>query len=173
MIRNIKNRGNYSTYRFSNNQLDEKYSSFTIFKLINYVMQKGKKILAKRLTYEALDLLPSENQVEYVKQAINNLKIGYDLRTFKAGGTKYSIPIFNSPFRNMSVCARLIVDTARYNARKEGMHFVQSFVKEINNAYNKVGECYKTMMSKMAIVKQNMPLASMFMKKSKNLTKKK
>jgi small subunit ribosomal protein S7 len=122
---------------------DRKYNSPLIAKLISKVMQHGKKVLAEKTVYYAVEEGASKVKVdveEFVTQAIDNVRPALELRARRVGGANYQVPIPVTPIRQETLAIRWIVDLAR---GKSGQPFEEILMKELLNAYNEEGEAVK------------------------------
>ena len=75
---------------------DRSYNSVRVARLINRVMLNGKKQLAERIVYEAMDLaakkLKSDDQLAVLNRALDNVKPSLETRSRRVGGANYQIP---------------------------------------------------------------------------------
>ena len=75
---------------------DPKYGSKLAGKFINCVMHSGKKSVAQRLFYDAMDLiqkrLPNENPIDVFTRAVENVKPAIEVRSKRVGGATYQVP---------------------------------------------------------------------------------
>lgn len=98
---------------------DSKYNNQLVSKFINCIMKKGKKTIAEKLTYGALDIIKKQGKdpLEVCKQAVENVKPLLELKTRRIGGSNYQIPVEVNPDRRVSLAIRWIINAARQ--RKE------------------------------------------------------
>lgn len=123
--------------------LDRKYNNAIIGRIINKVMQDGKKGLAEDIVYSAIEQgaqKVSVEPVEFVNQAIDNVRPALELRARRVGGANYQVPIPVSPIRQETLAVRWIVDIAR---GKSGKAFDMILMEELLNAFNEEGEAVK------------------------------
>jgi small subunit ribosomal protein S7 len=124
-------------------KVDRKYNSPLIGRLISKVMQHGKKVLAEKTVYYAIEEGSSKVKVdveEFVNQAIDNVRPALELRARRVGGANYQVPIPVTPIRQETLAIRWIVDLAR---SKSGKPFEQLLMEELVKAYNGEGEAVK------------------------------
>jgi small subunit ribosomal protein S7 len=123
---------------------DHKYNSALVQRLINKSMLDGKKQLAERQVYEALDIaaqkLKSDSPLEVFEKAIKNVYPQMEVRSRRVGGANYQIPFPVSGQRQQHLAFMWFVQAAR--ARK-GMPFADRLASEIVDAYNQAGAAYK------------------------------
>ena len=123
--------------------LDRKYSNAIIGRIINKVMQDGKKGLAEDIVYTAIEDGAKKvkvEPVEFVTQAIDNVRPALELRARRVGGANYQVPIPVSPIRQETLAVRWIVDIAR---GKSGKAFDKILMEELLSAFNGEGEVVK------------------------------
>ena len=76
--------------------VDSKYKSTIIPKLINSIMNDGKKTIAEKIVYEAIDKIKSKSKEEPINifnEAINNLRPTVEVRSRRVGGATYQVPV--------------------------------------------------------------------------------
>lgn len=109
-------------------------------RLINVVMERGKKTLAERIVYKAFDTIAEKVQtadpVEILQKAIDNVKPRIETKSRRVGGATYQVPVEVNPDRQLSLALRWIVDFA--DARK-GMPMYKALASEIIEAYQGQG----------------------------------
>jgi len=99
---------------------DPVFHDRTVTKFINNMMLCGKKSIAERAFYRALDLVAErskEEPVEMFRRAIENVKPSVEVRSRRVGGATYQVPIEVRPSRRHSLAMRWIIQYAR--ARNE------------------------------------------------------
>lgn len=133
-------------------QKDEKYQSALVARLINKVMQDGKKHLAEKLVYAALEEASKEvkmEPLEFLEAALDRVKPALEIRARRVGGATYQVPVPVSPSRQDALAVRWIVDFARSTS---GQSFDKILKKELLDAYNGEGNAIrkKTDVEKMA-----------------------
>jgi small subunit ribosomal protein S7 len=124
-------------------KVDRKYKNSLIGRLINKVMQDGKKGLAEKTVYYAVEQGASKvkaDPVEFVNQLVDNVRPALELRARRVGGANYQVPIPVTPLRQETLAIRWIVDNARGNSGKD---FKELLLDELLSAYNGEGEAVK------------------------------
>jgi len=136
MRRPVKNRNMVSP--------DAKYQSLRVEKFINSVMWDGKKSIARKIVYDAIDLVgektKNENPVEIFDTAIRNVGPAMEIRSRRVGGANYQVPREVRPERKQALAFRWILTAAR--ARK-GMPMHERLALEIIAASNNEGPAIK------------------------------
>ena len=123
---------------------DRKYNNEMVQRLINRVMQDGKKQLAERLVYEGIEKaakkVKSDNPLEVFEKAIKNVTPFMETRSRRVGGANYQIPFEVKGQRQKHLTVMWFVAAAR--ARK-GMSMEDRIALELVDAYNNTGEAVK------------------------------
>jgi small subunit ribosomal protein S7 len=100
---------------------DARYDSQTVSKFINVMMYEGKKSVAERIFYGAMDLVESRtNQpgVNVFKQALANLKPVVEVKSRRVGGATYQVPVEVRPERRTALAMRWLILFARERNEK-------------------------------------------------------
>ena len=100
---------------------DPKYASQDISKFINVLMSGGKKSVAERIIYGALDTIKkksSKEPLEVFTQALNNVKPMVEVKSRRVGGANYQVPVEVRPVRRMALAMRWLRDAARGRGEK-------------------------------------------------------
>ena len=113
---------------------DPKYNSAELARFINKVMKWGKKTLAQRIVYRALDDMrrdASKDPIELFYQALKNATPLLEVKPRRVGGATYQVPTELRPNRSEALAMRWIIRSAR--ARK-GMSMVRRLAQELTDA---------------------------------------
>ncbi len=103
---------------------DPVFGNPTVQRLVNKVMQRGKKSLAEHIVYGAFDELKSkggQDPVKVLDKALGNIMPLLEVRPRRVGGATYQVPIEVRPERRMSLGLRWLVDYARQRKDRRGM----------------------------------------------------
>jgi len=123
---------------------DRRYQSALVQRLINKSMLDGKKLLAERAVYNALEVaakkLDSENPLEVFEKALKNVSPNFEVKSRRVGGANYQIPFPVAGHRQHHYAFSWLVQAAR--ARK-GIPYSQRLALEIVDAYNETGAAFK------------------------------
>jgi small subunit ribosomal protein S7 len=95
---------------------DAKYGDKVVAKFINAAMLEGKKSVAERIVYGALDKMAartSQDPVKMFHEAIDNVKPALEVRSRRVGGATYQVPVEVRPERRQALALRWIIDFAR------------------------------------------------------------
>lgn len=125
-------------------QPDRKYKSVLVQRLINKVMLHGKKQLAERVVYDAMEMaaknLKQEDPLDVLTQALDNVKPSVETRSRRVGGANYQIPFEVSGQRQNHLMLMWFVAAAR---SRKGMPIAKRLAQEIQDAYNETGIAVK------------------------------
>ena len=123
---------------------DGKYKSTLVSRLVNTVMQDGKKSLAQRIVYGAFDQLivknPTANPLEILQRAVDNAKPRLEVKARRVGGATYQVPMEVLGDRQLALAMRWLVDFA--DARK-GQPMKEALAAEILEAYQGQGNAIR------------------------------
>jgi small subunit ribosomal protein S7 len=101
---------------------DPKFSSDMLAKFINMVMERGKKSIAEKIVYGALDEMATRTKndgaVELLEQALDNVRPVVEVKSRRVGGATYQVPIEVRPVRRNTLAMRWIIDAARKRSEK-------------------------------------------------------
>ena len=101
---------------------DPIYNDVTLAKFVNKVMLDGKRAVAQRITYSALEELRTkvsgEEPLTVFKKAIENVKPSLEVRSRRVGGATYQVPVDVRPARRLTLSMRWIVNYARERGEK-------------------------------------------------------
>ena len=94
---------------------DPKHGSETIARFINMVMQSGKKSVAEKIVYGAMDVIgeKNDNALELVEKALGNVAPTVEVKSRRVGGATYQVPVEVRASRRMALAMRWLIDAAR------------------------------------------------------------
>ena len=107
---------------------DPKYGSELLAKFMNMIMNDGKKSVAERIIYGALDRITekgaaeSSQSLEVLEQALENVKPMVEVKSRRVGGATYQVPIEVRPARRQTLAMRWVIDAARNRSEKSMAH---------------------------------------------------
>jgi len=124
---------------------DPRFDNILASKFINCMMLSGKKAVAQRVFYDALDLIGKKAKdtppIEVFKQAIQNVKPNVEIRSKRVGGSNYQVPMPVNPKRSQSLAIRWILQAAR---AKKGRPMSERLSSELLDAANRTGTAMTT-----------------------------
>jgi small subunit ribosomal protein S7 len=119
---------------------DPVYGSVLASKFINCLMWDGKKSVAQKVFYEALDevkkKLPEEEPIDVFTQAVDNVKPDIEVRSRRVGGASYQVPMQVNRNRQQSLAIRWIIMACR---EKKGRAMHEKLAGELLSAYKREG----------------------------------
>ncbi len=124
-------------------QPDARYQNVTLVRLINKVMKDGKKSLAEKIVYSALQIIEKQEAKEPVSvlgQAIRNATPLLEVKPRRVGGATYQVPVEVQPNRGLSLAIRWLLKSA--NARA-GKSMAQKLASELSDAAKTQGATIK------------------------------
>jgi len=119
---------------------DPVYNSKLVSKFVNCLMLDGKKSVAQRAFYDAMDIIAKKikdtSALEVFEKAVNNVKPMIEVRSKRVGGSSYQVPMQVSSKRQQSLAFRWILQSAR---GKKGKPMCERLAGELMDAYNQRG----------------------------------
>jgi small subunit ribosomal protein S7 len=122
---------------------DPIYRSVLVTQLINKVMLHGKRSIAEKIVYDAMDIIAAktnEDALDTVKRAVDNVKPPLEVRSRRVGGATYQVPVEVRPRRATTLAIRWLVEFSR-NRREKSM--AQCLANELMDAANGLGAAMK------------------------------
>jgi small subunit ribosomal protein S7 len=123
---------------------DSVYNSEKVSKLINYVMERGKKNIARTVVYDCLETIKEkakvENPIEVLDAALRNTAPAMEVRSRRVGGANYQVPREVRPERRQALSMKWIIEAAR---SKKGQPIHLKLADEIIAASKNEGEAVK------------------------------
>jgi small subunit ribosomal protein S7 len=122
---------------------DALHRSLLVTQLVNKVMLHGKKSVAEKIVYDAMDLIETRTGAEplaTVKRAIDNIKPPLEVRSRRVGGATYQVPVEVRPRRANTLAIRWAVDFSRKRREKT---MAECLANELMDAANGLGAAIK------------------------------
>ncbi len=123
---------------------DSRYKSTLVSHLINMVMQDGKKTVAERIVYGAIELVSEKlekgDPIDLLLGALENIRPKLEVKSRRVGGATYQVPVEVSFDRQQTLAFRWLIEAA--NSRK-GVSMSKSLAAELVDAYNNTGTVVK------------------------------
>ncbi len=123
---------------------DGRYGSQVVTRLINTVMQAGKKSVAERIVYGAFDRIgekvKDKSPTDIFSSALENVKPRLEVKSRRVGGANYQVPVEVSPERQEALAMRWMIDYAR---GRRGVGMTDALAAEIMDASNNTGSAVK------------------------------
>src|ERR1700694_260896 len=125
-------------------KLDSRYGSAAVARLISTVMKRGKKSLAERIVYTAIDKSregsDSVDPLDVLNKALENVKPRLEVKSRRVGGATYQVPMEVPPERQLALAMRWMVANA---AKRKGVPLQKALASEIKEASNGQGNSVK------------------------------
>ena len=122
---------------------DPKYGDVVLSKFINCLMYDGKKSVAERIVYEALDRIAEKTRqdpLQVFHQALENVKPQVEVRSRRVGGATYQVPVEVRPERRQTLAIRWLIHAAR---NRNEYTMVERLSGELMDAANNRGAAVK------------------------------
>jgi small subunit ribosomal protein S7 len=103
---------------------DPKFGSELLAKFMNMIMNDGKKSVAERIIYGALDCISEketkgdDKAIELLEQALDNVKPMVEVKSRRVGGATYQVPVEVRPARRQTLAMRWVIEAARKRTEK-------------------------------------------------------
>ncbi len=119
---------------------DPVFGSLLVSRFINSMMWNGKKTVAQKIFYQALEeikkKMPQMDPLDVFVQAVENVKPNVEVRSRRVGGASYQVPMQVNKKRQQSLAVRWIIQACR---EKKGRPMYQKLAAELLAAYNREG----------------------------------
>ena len=123
--------------------VDLKYKSTIITKLINSIMFDGKKTIAEKIVYDAIEKIKSKDKEEPLtifNEAINNIRPTVEVRSRRVGGATYQVPVEVKTKRSQALALKWLIDASR---KRKDRKMSDKIFNEIYDAYQHRGSAIK------------------------------
>ncbi|MFW5984658.1 MAG: 30S ribosomal protein S7 [Halanaerobiaceae bacterium] len=118
---------------------DPVYNEVLVNRLINKVMLDGKKSIAEKIVYQALDIIEEktgEDPVTVYKEGLDNVLPALEVKSRRVGGSNYQVPVEVDDDRKLSLALRWLIEAARSRGERR---MVDKLSSELIDAYNNTG----------------------------------
>ncbi|WP_456386074.1 30S ribosomal protein S7 [Desulfolithobacter sp.] len=123
---------------------DPRYNSVLVTKFTNGLMQDGKKSLARRLFYDAMEIIEKrvgdEEPLAVFEAAMENVRPRVEVKSRRVGGATYQVPVEVRPERRNALAIRWIIGFAK---SRSGQSMSEKLAAELLDAYSKRGAAVK------------------------------
>jgi len=123
--------------------VDPKFKSTIIPKLINNIMYDGKKGIAAKIVYEAIEKIKTKTKEEPINifnEAINNIRPTVEVKSRRVGGATYQVPVEVKSKRAQALAIRWLVDASR---KRKDKNMSDKIFNELYDAYERKGSAVK------------------------------
>ena len=123
---------------------DPRFNDTTVTRFINNMMWQGKKELARKIFYNAIDIVDKKSEeeegIEVFRRALNNVMPAVEVKARRVGGATFQIPSEIRPGRKMSIGMKNLIGYARKRHEKS---MAQKLAGEIMAGYKEEGGAFK------------------------------
>jgi len=124
--------------------VDPVYRSVLVTQLVNKLLWRGKRSLAERIVYDALDIVRDKSgaaePVTVLKRAVENVKPALEVKSRRVGGATYQVPVEVKPRRSTTLAIRWLVGYSRQRREKT---MADRLAAEVIDASNGLGNSVK------------------------------
>ncbi len=123
--------------------VDPVYKSNVIPKLINSIMYDGKKTIAEKIVYDAIEKIKSKSKDEPISvfnEAINNIRPTIEVKSRRVGGATYQVPVEVKSKRSQTLALRWLLDATR---KRKNKTMSDKLMNELMDASQKKGSAIK------------------------------
>ena len=121
---------------------DPKYRNVLLTRFMNVVMVDGKKSIAEKIVYGALEIIEKKGHdpIEVFSKALENTKPNYEVKSRRVGGATYQVPVEVREERRIALALRWLV---LYSNKRSGHTLREKMAEELLDAYNRRGQSVK------------------------------
>jgi small subunit ribosomal protein S7 len=123
---------------------DPRFNSVLVAKFINGLMQRGKKNVARRIFYNAMDVVEAriteDKPLEVFEKAMEQIRPRVEVKSRRVGGATYQVPIEVRPERRNALAIRWLID---FSQKRSGQTMAEKLAGELMDAYNSRGSAVK------------------------------
>jgi len=123
---------------------DSRFKSVLVSHLINMVMERGKKSIAERIVYSAIEKVSEKlekgDPIDLLLGALENVRPKLEVKSRRVGGATYQVPVEIPYERQQTLAFRWLIDTAK---GRKGLSMADSLAAELVDAYNNTGSVVK------------------------------
>jgi len=123
---------------------DPKFENILVAQFINQVMRRGKKTVAQRIVYGALEDISKRvddtDPVEVFQRALDNVRPQVEVKSRRVGGATYQVPIEVNESRGRSLAMRWLIG---FSTAKKSLPMSTALANELMDAYNSTGASIK------------------------------
>ncbi len=123
--------------------VDSKYKSAIVPKLINSIMYDGKKTIAEKIVYDAIEKIKSKSKDEPISvfnEAINNIRPTIEVKSRRVGGATYQVPVEVKAKRSQTLALRWLIEASR---KRKDKKMSDKIFNEIYDAFQNKGSAIK------------------------------
>ncbi len=141
---------------------DSVYNSELVSKVINSCMTSGRKTIAQKHVYQALQIIKDKtkkDELTVLTEAIENIAPQMEVRSRRVGGASYQVPMSIRPDRKQTLAIRWMIQAARQKANSEFHTFAEKIAAEILDAHQNQGSSIKKKLDTQKMAEANRAFA--------------
>ena len=122
---------------------DFKYDNLLVSLLVNRILKKGKKRLARRIVYKSFELIEfrtNQNPILILEKAIRNISPRVQLKAKRVGGATYQVPTLLNKYRATNIAVRWVIE---YSRKRSGKGMSLNLANELLEAAKGLGNSIK------------------------------
>ncbi len=122
---------------------DPRFNSDLVARMVNSLMERGKKSTAEHIMYGALEQvrqITNEDPLPIFTQAIDNVKPRLEVKSRRVGGATYQVPVEVAPGRQVALAMRWLID---FSKARKGVEMARALALEIADAQKNQGNAIK------------------------------
>ncbi len=123
---------------------DTRYNSVLVSKFINGIMERGKKSVARKIFYGAMDIveqrITEDEPLAVFEKAMGNVRPKLEVKSRRVGGATYQVPIEVRPERRNALAIRWLIS---FSQKRGGKSMAEKLAGELTDAYNRRGGSVK------------------------------
>jgi small subunit ribosomal protein S7 len=138
------------------------YNSELVTKIINSCMYDGKKTIAQKHVYGALQIIKEKtkkDELQVLTEAMENISPQMEVRSRRVGGASYQVPMAIRPERKQTLAIRWLVQAARQKPNSEFHTFAEKLAAEILDAHQSQGVTMKKKLDTQKMAEANRAFA--------------
>jgi len=127
-------------------QLDPVHNNALVAKIINGCMLDGKKSVASKQVYKAIDLISEQsgkNGIDFLIESLENIKPTIEVRSRRVGGASYQVPTPIRPERRDSLAVRWLLNAAKARGSNPNRTLAEKIAAEVIEAHENAGAAIK------------------------------
>jgi small subunit ribosomal protein S7 len=141
---------------------DSVYNSELVSKVINSCMTSGRKTIAQKHVYQALQIIKDKtkkDELTVLTEAIENIAPQMEVRSRRVGGASYQVPMSIRPDRKQTLAIRWMIQAARQKSNSEFHTFAEKIAAEILDAHQNQGSSIKKKLDTQKMAEANKAFA--------------
>ena len=119
---------------------DPKFNDVLVTRFVNDLMVDGKKTVAFKIFYDALDIVEEKSALEIWKQALENITPQVEVKSRRVGGATFQVPTEINPARKRAISVKNMI---LYSRKRSGHSMAEKLSAEIMAAYKEEGAAFK------------------------------